>query len=109
LENIKELVWWKFWVETKYKDNFYNRSDNLNLFSYIFFDKFENIDTVKFPTRWRNYLPKIQLIANCIENKDALFNNLDLNVSPERSHYDLKSLFDNNKFWFYDLRKKLYI
>ena len=108
LENIKELVWWRFWVETKYKDNFYNRSDNLNLFSYIFFDKFENIDTVKFPTRWRNYLPKIQLIANCIENKDKLFENLDLNVSLERSHYSLKSLFDNNKFWFYDLRQKLY-
>ena len=108
LQNIKELVWWKFWVETKYKDNFYNRSDNLNLFSYIFFDNFENIDTVKFPTRWRNYLPKIQLIANCIENKNTLFDNLDLNISPERSHYDLKSLFDNNKFWFYDLRKKLY-
>ena len=108
LENIKELIWWKFWVETKYKDNFYNRSDNLNLFSYIFFDKFENIDTVKFPTRWRNYLPKIQLIANCIENKNTLFNNLDLNISPERAHYDLKTLFDNNKFWFYNLRKKLH-
>jgi len=107
-ENLKELTWWKFGISAKYKDNFYNRADNLNLFSYVFFDKFKNIDTVKFPTRWRNYLPKLQLIDECVKDKDKIFKNLDMNVSFERSHYNLKYLFDNNKFWFYDLRKKLH-
>ena len=108
LKNLKEFIWWKFGIETKYKDNFYNRADNLNLFSYIFFDKFKNLDTVKFPTRWRNYLPKIMLIDECVKNPEKIFEHLDLNISPERAHYDLKTLFDNNKFWFYDLRKKLH-
>jgi len=107
MENLKEFVWWKFGIETKYKDNFYNRADNLNLYSYIFFDKFENIDTVKFPTRWRNYLPKIKLIDECVQNQEKILEHLDMNVSPERAHYSLKYLFGNDKFWFYDLRKRL--
>jgi len=107
-ENLKELTWWKFGISTKYKDNFYNRADNLNLFSYVFFDKFKNIDTVKFPTRWRNYLPKLQIIKECIENKEKIFKYIDLNVSYQRTHYDLKYLFDNNKYWFYDIRKKIH-
>jgi collagenase-like PrtC family protease len=108
IENMKEFIWWKFGIQTKFKDNFYNRADNLNLYSYVFFDKFKNIDTVKFPTRWRNYLPKIQLIAECVENPDKIIDHLDMNVSPERAHYSLKYLFNNNKYWFYDLRKKLH-
>jgi len=30
---------------------FYAKSENLNLYSYLFFSKFPNIETVKFPTR----------------------------------------------------------
>ncbi len=107
-ENIKELNWWKFGVKAKYKDNFYNRADNLNLYSYVFFDKFENIDTVKFPTRWRNYLPKIQLIDECVKNEDKIFEQFDMNVSFERANYNLKYLFDNDRYWFYDIRKKIH-
>jgi len=106
LNNLEHLMWWIFGVETKYKDNFYNRSDNLNLYSYVFFDKFKNIDTVKFPTRWRNYLPKIKLIDECIKDTDKIINNLNLNCSPERAHYSLKYLFDNDKYWFYNLIKQ---
>ena len=108
MENLKEFVWWKFGIETKYKDNFYNRADNLNLYSYVFFDKFENIDTVKFPTRWRNYLPKIQLISECVQTPEKILEHLDLNISLERAHYSLKYLFGNNKFWFYELRKEIW-
>jgi len=107
MENLKEFVWGKFGVETKYKDNFYNRADNLNLYSYVFFDKFENIDTVKFPTRWRNYLPKIQLIDKCVKNPETITEHLDRNISPERAHYSLKYLFWNDKYWFYRLREQL--
>jgi hypothetical protein len=106
--NLKQFVWERFGVNTKYKDNFYNRADNLNLYSYIFFDKFDNIDTVKFPTRWRNYLPKIQLIDESVKNIDKISEHLDLNCSYERAHYDLRHLFKDNKFWFYDLRKILH-
>jgi len=107
LENLKQFVGEKFGVEAKYKDNLYNRSDNLNLYSYVFFDKFENIDTVKFPTRWRNYLPKIQLIDECVQNPDKILEKLDLNCVPERAHYDLKYLFDGDKYWFYNLRNRI--
>jgi len=95
-------------VQAKYKDDFYNRSDNLNLFSYVFFDKFKNLDTVKFPTRGRNYLPKLKIIEECIKNNDKIYEKLTLNDTPTRSHYEIKYLFDNNKYWFYDLRKRLY-
>jgi len=108
LKNLQAFVGWKFWVEAKYKDNFYNRADNLNLYSYVFFDKFKNIDTVKFPTRWRNYLPKIQLIDECVKNPDKILDYLDENISPERAHYSLKYLFENDKYWFYKLRQKLW-
>ena len=38
--------------------SFYSKGDNLNLYSYLFFSKFPNIETVKFPTRGRNYNEK---------------------------------------------------
>jgi len=34
--------------------SFYARWDNLNLYTYLFFSKFKNIETVKFPTNWKN-------------------------------------------------------
>ncbi len=108
LKNLHEFMWAKFWVEAKYKDDFYNRSDNLNLFSYVFFDKFKNLDTVKFPTRWRDYLPKIKLIDECVKNPDKIYEILSLNDIPERAHYDLKYLFNDNKYWFYEIRKKIH-
>jgi len=33
------------------KKEFYSRSSDLNFYSYLFFSKFENIETVKFPMR----------------------------------------------------------
>ena len=108
LKNLQEFMWWKFGINAKYKDDFYNRSNNLNLFSYVFFDNFENLDTVKFPTRGRNYLPKLKLIDECVKNPENIYEYLTLNDVPERAHYDLKYLFDNDKYWFYDVRKKLY-
>ncbi len=107
-KNLQEFIWEKFWVEAKYKDNFYNRADNLNLFSYVYFDKFKNLDTVKFPTRGRNYLPKLKLIEECIRNPEKIYDNLNLNSSFERAHYNLKYLFDNDKNWFYKIREKLF-
>jgi hypothetical protein len=38
-------------VLAKDKDMLYNRNSNLNLHAYLFFSKFSNIETVKFPTR----------------------------------------------------------
>ncbi len=108
LENLKNFIGEKFGIEAKYKDDFYNRADLLNIYSYVYFDQFKNLDTVKFPTRWRNYLPKIKIINECMENPDKIMDKLSLNDSFERAHYDLKSLFDDNKFWFYDIRKKLH-
>jgi len=108
-ENLKSFIWEKFGVEAKYKDDFYNRADNLNLFSYVWFDKFKNLDTVKFPTRWRNYLPKLKLIEECINNPDKIYENLNLNSSPERAHYNLKYLFGSDKSWFYKIREKLHL
>lgn len=108
IKNLEEFVWEKFWIKAKYKDDFYNRSNNLNLFSYVYFDKFKNLDTVKFPTRGRNYLPKLKIIEECIKNNNKIYEKLTLNDTPTRAHYELKYLFDNNKYWFYDLRKKLW-
>jgi len=108
LKNLKEIVGEKFGVIAKYKDWLYNRADNLNLYSYVFFDKFNNLDTVKFPTRWRNYLPKLKLIENCINDENNILANLDMNCSFERAHYDLKYLFWNDKYWFYKIRQNLH-
>jgi hypothetical protein len=48
--------------------DFYARSDNLNLYSYLFFSKFSNIETVKFPTRGRNYNSKIKVISDVVNS-----------------------------------------
>jgi hypothetical protein len=49
--------------------SFYAKSDNLNLYSYLFFSKFKNIETVKFPTRGRAYNDKIKMITDVVENE----------------------------------------
>ncbi len=78
---------------------FYAKWDNLNLYSYLFFSKFPNIETVKFPTRGRSYNEKIKTIAETIESGKVDEKYIDRKVSLERSHYDLTYLFWE-KLWF---------
>gem|GEM_PF-322045 len=75
----------------------YAKGDDLNLYTYLFFSQFPNIDTVKFPTRGRNYYEKIQTIAQTL--RDGKVTNLSRGVSIERAHYDLTYLF-GEKLWF---------
>jgi len=86
--------------------NFYARWDNLNLYTYLFFSKFPNIETVKFPTRWRNYNEKIKIIEEVL--KEGKVNKKYLNrwISIERAHYDLTYLFWD-KLWFRDMLKEI--
>jgi len=85
--------------------NNYARWDNLNLYTYVFFSQFKNIDTVKFPTRWRNYNEKIQIITDVVENKKVDSKYIDRWISIERAHYDLTYLFDD-KLWFRKMMKE---
>jgi hypothetical protein len=85
--------------------SFYARSDNLNLYSYLFFSKFPNIETVKFPTRGRNYNEKIKVISEVVENWRVDKKYLDRGISIERTHYDLTYLFED-KLWFRNLLKE---
>lgn len=78
---------------------FYAKWDNLNLYSYLFFSKFPNIETVKFPTRGRNYNEKIKIIQDTIEAGEVKNEYLERGISIERSHYDLTYLFWE-KLWF---------
>ena len=98
-KKIKELNW-----QTKIKSLetslFYSKWDNLNLYAYLFFDKFKNIQTVKFPTRWRNYSEKLNIIKEVINSKEVDTKKyIDRAISPERTHYDLTYLFWD-KLWF---------
>ena len=78
---------------------FYSKWDNLNLYSYLFFSKFPNIETVKFPTRWRSYNEKLKLIESVINSWKVWEDLIDRNSSLERTHYDLTYLFED-KLWF---------
>ena len=78
---------------------FYSKWDNLNLYSYLFFSKFPNIETVKFPTRWRSYNEKLKLIESVINSWKVWEDLIDRNSSLERTHYDLTYLF-KDKLWF---------
>lgn len=84
--------------------NFYARGDNLNLYTYLFFSKFNNIETVKFPTRGRNYTEKIKLIEDVLNDKKVDKKYLDRWISIERAHYDLTYLFWD-KLWFREMLK----
>lgn len=81
---------------------FYAKGDNLNLYSYLFFSKFPNIDTVKFPTRGRNYSEKIELIEKVLQEKEVDKQLINRDISIERTHYDLSYLF-GEKLWFRNL------
>ncbi len=87
--------------------SFYSKGDNLNLYSYLFFSKFPNIETVKFPTRGRNYNEKLQLITKVVESGELDEKQyLDRSINIERTHYDLTYLF-GEKLWFREMLKKI--
>lgn len=94
-------------LKAKELASFYSRNDLLNLYSYLFFSQFKNLDTVKFPTRWRNYNEKLKIIEEIVKNKKVDLSILNRWVSLERSHYDLTYLFWD-KLWFRDLIKNFY-
>ena len=83
---------------------FYARSDNLNLYTYLFFSKFKNIETVKFPTRWRNYNEKLSILEEVVNSAKVDEKYLDRGISLERAHYDLTYLFWE-KLWFRKMLK----
>lgn len=78
---------------------FYAKWDNLNLYSYLFFSRFPNIETVKFPTRGRNYNEKLKIIEETIKIKEIKKEFLNREMSIERINYDLTYLFWD-KLWF---------
>lgn len=86
--------------------NFYARWDNLNLYTYLFFSKFKNIETVKFPTRWRNYNEKIKIIEDVLKKWKVEEKYLDRWINIERAHYDLTYLFWD-KLWFREILKEI--
>lgn len=104
LEKTKNIGW-----EAKMKAEelakFYARSDNLNLYTYLFFSKFPNIETVKFPTRWRNYNEKLKILEEIVNSWKVDEKYLDRGISLERAHYDLTYLFWE-KLWFREMLKK---
>jgi hypothetical protein len=79
--------------------NFYAKWDNLNLYAYLFFAKFPNLETVKFPTRGRVYAEKIALIEAVLKQGKVDKKLIDRSISLERVHYDLSYLFWE-KLWF---------
>ncbi|RAL57804.1 hypothetical protein BLD25_00400 [Candidatus Gracilibacteria bacterium GN02-872] len=83
---------------------FYARSDNLNLYTYLFFSKFKNIETVKFPTRGRNYNEKLAILEEVVNSAKVDEKYLDRGISLERAHYDLTYLF-GEKLWFRKMLK----
>jgi hypothetical protein len=85
---------------------FYARGDNLNLYTYLFFSKFTNIETVKFPTRWRNYNEKMKVIEDVLDKWEIDNKYLERAISIERAHYDLTYLFWD-KLWFRELLKNI--
>jgi hypothetical protein len=102
-----KAVWWSAKLKAEELKSFYARSDNLNLYSYLFFSKFSNIDTVKFPTRWRNYNEKIKVIEEVLQASKVDEKYLSRGMSLERAHYDLTYLFGGEKLWFREMMKNM--
>jgi len=100
----------ELWGMPKLKANelgsFYARWDNLNLYTYLFFSKFKNIETVKFPTRWRNYNEKMKVIEEVLKEWKINEKYLDRWINIERAHYDLTYLFWD-KLWFREMLKEI--
>lgn len=106
--NIKKEhdLWWQTKVKSEELAKFYWKNDNLNLYSYLFFSKFKNIVTVKFPTRWRNSTSKLALIEKTLKDWIIDENLLNRWISIKRTHYDLTHIF-KDKLRFRKLLKKL--
>lgn len=101
-QKVKD-IWWEAKLKALELQKFYSKWDNLNLYNYLFFSEIPNVDTVKFPTRWRNYSEKIKLIEEILQKWKIDEKYIDRGISLERTHYDLNYLF-NEKNWF---RKKI--
>jgi len=104
LTNKTKDIWWNPKLKALELWSFYAKSDNLNLYTYLFFSKFKNIETVKFPTRWRSYNEKIKIIQHVLDEGKVDDNYLERWISIERAHYDLTYLFWN-KLWFREILK----
>jgi hypothetical protein len=102
-EKTKEL-WWLPKLKALELWSLYWKVDNLNLYSYLFFSNFKNIETVKFPTRWRNYNEKIKLIEKVLQDWKVDDKLLYRGISIERAHYDLTYIFWE-KFRFREMIK----
>lgn len=106
LEQLK-AVWWTAKLKAQELASFYAKGDNLNLYTYLFFSKFPNIETVKFPTRGRNYNEKLQTITKVVESgKLDTSEYFDRALNIERAHYDLTYLFWE-KLWFREMLKEM--
>jgi len=108
MQYLKEQVknkWWFPKLRAEELASFYAKGDNLNLYSYLFFSRFSNINTVKFPTRGRNYGEKIQLIEKVLQEWSVDSKLIHRGVSMERTHYDLTYLF-GDKLWFREMIQK---
>lgn len=92
LNKMHELGWTTK-VKSEELAKFYWKNDNLNLYSYLFFSKFKNIVTVKFPTRWRSSISKLALIEDTLKDWKVDDNLLSRQISPKRTHYDLTPIF----------------
>ena len=103
-QKLKELSW-KSNISALEKREFYSRSSDLNLYSYLFFSKFDNIETVKFPMRWRVATQKLKNIEKVV-NSGAIDESLfDRSIWLDRIHYDLTYLF-GDKLWFRSMLRK---
>lgn len=105
LSEVKKLGG-KTKMKAKELTNFYNKSDNLNLYAYLFLSKFKNLDTVKFPTRWRNYNEKLELIKEVLKSEKVDKSLIDRGISIERTHYDLSYIFGDKK-WFREILQSI--
>lgn len=105
VEKTKELLW-KHKLKAYELRNFYARNDNLNLYSYMFLLQYPNVDT-KFPTRWRSYNERMQIITDVTEKWEVDTKYLDRSMSLDRVHYDLTYLFWD-KLRFRNLLKEYY-
>lgn len=106
LKQKSQKIGWEAKLKALELASFYAKWDNLNLYSYLFFSKFKNLDTVKFPTRGRNYAEKIALIERVLQDWEVSPELIDRGVSIERAHYDLTYLF-SDKLWFRKLVNNL--
>ena len=106
LTNKSKELWGMPKLKAQELWSFYARWDNLNLYTYLFFSKFPNIETVKFPTRGRNYNEKIKIIEEVLKEWKVDEKYLDRWISIERAHYDLTYLFWEKK-WFRELLQKI--